>query len=52
MPDAFDELSADFSGMNGISCPGPCLIIAVVVRKTFVSWTKRGQRRQPPAESR
>ena len=43
MPNAFDELKADFSGMNGRSCPGGgCLVIAAVIHKAFVSVDEEG----------
>ena len=45
MPNAFDDQSSDFSGMDGNSCPakdGPCLSIRDVVHKTFVSVDEEG----------
>ena len=40
MPDAFDDRVADFSGMDGMSCPPtieqPCLIISAVIHEAFV----------------
>ena len=43
MPDAFDGGNADFSGMNGQSCPGGgCLVIAAVIHKAFVSVDEEG----------
>ena len=40
MPDAFDDRVADFSGMDGMSCPPtddqPCLIISDVIHEAFV----------------
>ena len=45
MPDAFDKVSSDFSGMDGRSClagdPG-CLYIREVVHKAFVSVDEAG----------
>ena len=43
MPNAFDGGNADFSGMNGRSCPGDgCLVIAAVIHKAFVSADEEG----------
>ncbi len=42
MPDAFDRNTADFSGMDGRSCPGVCLLIADVFHKAFVSVDEEG----------
>ena len=40
MPDAFDDRVADFSGMDGMSCPPtadqPCLIVSAVIHEAFV----------------
>ena len=42
MPNAFDQHTADFSGMDGRSCPGVCLLIADVFHKAFVSVDEEG----------
>ena len=43
MPNAFNGGKADFSGMNGRSCPGGgCLVIAAVIHKAFVSVDEEG----------
>ena len=42
MPDAFNGGNADFSGIDGRSCPGSCLVIDVVVHKAFVSVDEEG----------
>ena len=45
MPNAFDENTADFSGMDGRSClagDGPCLLIDNVFHKAFVSVDEEG----------
>ncbi len=42
MPNAFDQHAADFSGMDGQSCPGACLLIADVFHKAFVSVDEEG----------
>ena len=43
MPNAFNGGNADFSGMNGRSCPeGGCLVIAAVIHKAFVSVDEEG----------
>ncbi len=45
MPNAFDEFTADFSGMDGRSClagDGPCLLIDNVFHKAFVSVDEEG----------
>ena len=45
MANAFDERLADFSGMDGLSCPagdGECLLISDVVHKAFVSVDESG----------
>ena len=40
MPDAFDDRVADFSGMDGMSCPPtddqPCLSVSAVIHEAFV----------------
>lgn len=45
MPDAFDERSADFSGMDGRSCAAgdiPCLAVSKVIHKAFVLVDEEG----------
>ena len=45
MPDAFDALSADFSGMDGRSCAAgdiPCLLVSKVIHKAFVLVNEEG----------
>ena len=46
MPDAFDDQMADFSGMDGASCPpmddDPCLIISDVIHEAFVLVNEEG----------
>ncbi len=45
MPDAFDALSADFSGMDGRSCATgdvPCLLVSKVIHKAFVLVDEEG----------
>ena len=42
MTDAFDKSTADFSGMDGQSCPGVCLLIDDVFHKAFVSVDEDG----------
>ena len=42
MPNAFDEDTADFSGMDGRSCPGVCLLISDAFHKAFVSVDEEG----------
>ena len=42
MPNAFDGGAADFSGMDGRSCPGICLLIDNVYHKAFVSVDEDG----------
>ena len=42
MPDAFNPGNADFSGIDGRSCPGTCLVVDAVVHKAFVSVDERG----------
>lgn len=42
MPNAFDRNTADFSGMDGRSCPGVCLLIDDVYHKAFVSVDEEG----------
>ena len=45
MLDAFDDKTADFSGMDGRSClagDGPCLLIDNVFHKAFVSVDEEG----------
>ena len=45
MPSAFDNLSADFSGMDGRSCAAgdvPCLLISKVIHKAFVLVDEEG----------
>lgn len=42
MVNAFDPGTADFSGMDGRSCPGLCLFIRDVVHKAFVSVDEEG----------
>ena len=45
MPNAFGELTADFSGMDGRSCydgDRPCLLIENVFHKAFVSVDEKG----------
>ena len=42
MPNAFDGFTADFSGMDGRSCPGVCLLISDAFHKAFVSVDEEG----------
>ena len=45
MPNAFDRIASDFSGMDGRSCLAgdvPCLVISEVVHKAFVSVDEEG----------
>lgn len=45
MPSAFDNLSANFSGMDGRSCAAgdiPCLLISKVIHKAFVLVDEEG----------
>ena len=45
MPDAFDVLRADFSGMDGRSCAAgdiPCLAVSKVIHKAFVLVDEEG----------
>ncbi len=45
MPDAFDEWTSDFSGMDGRSCQvgdDPCLFIQDAIHKAFVSVDEEG----------
>ncbi len=42
MPNAFDENTADFSGMDGRSCPGVCLLILDAFHKAFISVDEEG----------
>ena len=42
MPDAFDKLVADFSGMDGRTCPGICLVVSAAIHKAFVSVDEEG----------
>ena len=42
MPNAFDEHTADFSGMDGRSCPGVCLLISDAFHKAFISVDEEG----------
>ena len=42
MPNAFNHGNADFSGIDGRSCPGICLVIAAVLHKAFVSVDEEG----------
>ena len=45
MPDAFDERSADFSGMDGRSCAAgdiPCLAVSKVIHKAFALVDEEG----------
>ena len=45
MPDAFDEKSADFSGMDGLSCHAgddECLLITDVLHQAFISVDESG----------
>ena len=42
MPNAFDGSTADFSGMDGRSCPGICLLIDNVFHKAFVAVDEEG----------
>ena len=42
MPNAFDENTADFSGMDGLSCPGVCLLISDAFHKAFISVDEEG----------
>ena len=45
MPNAFDPLGADFSGMDGRSCAAgdvPCLVISDVIHRTFVAVDEEG----------
>ena len=45
MPNAFDPLGADFSGMDGRSCAAgdiPCLVISDVIHRAFVTVDEEG----------
>ena len=42
MPDAFNEENANWSGIDGRSCPGSCLVVDAVVHKAFVSVDEKG----------
>ena len=45
MPNAFDDKTSDFSGMDGRSCLAgdhPCLLISKVIHKAFVSVDEEG----------
>ena len=45
MPNAFDDRTSDFSGMDGTSCLAgdvPCLLISDVIHKAFVSVDEEG----------
>ena len=45
MPNAFDGMSADFSGMDGRSCAAgdiPCLVVSKVIHKAFVLVDEEG----------
>ena len=45
MPNAFDPLGADFSGMDGRSCAAgdvPCLVISDVIHRAFVAVDEEG----------
>ena len=45
MSNAFDKLTADFSGMDGNSCAAgdvPCLFVKAVIHKAFVSVDEQG----------
>ena len=45
MPNAFDDRTSDFSGMDGTSClagDDPCLLISDVIHKAFVSVDEEG----------
>ena len=42
MPDAFNEGNANWSGIDGRSCPGSCLVVDAVVHKAFVSVDEKG----------
>ena len=42
MVDPFDPATAEFSGMDGGSCPGLCLFIRDIVHKAFVSVNEEG----------
>ena len=42
MPNTFNGGNADFSGMNGISCPDSCLVMEDVFHKAFVSVDEEG----------
>ncbi len=45
MPNAFDDKTSDFSGMDGMSCLAgdyPCLLISDIIHKAFVSVDDEG----------
>ena len=42
MVNPFDPATAEFSGMDGRSCPGLCLFIRDIVHKAFVSVDEEG----------